>query len=258
MRSARTRVLLGLVAVSALLVATSLLVRYAGWRYQVAHPGTEPIWLIAMVDVNSEGSVPTWWSSGLLLVGALLAAMLAALPGERALRRGWAVLAGGLGLLSLDEAVALHERLGTVGAALTRGGLHFAWAVPGAALAVGGLAVLALALRQAPRPVCRGLALAAAVHLTGALLLEVVSGVVLQASGDRAGYLLVTAAEEGCEMLGVSLLVWALLGGLELHRTAGGWVLRAAGGTGPERLLDLTAPRQRSGDDALAAADRRR
>lgn len=54
--------------------------------------------------------------------------------------------------------------------------------------------MLAVALRRAPRRVRRGFTLAAGVYLTGALVLETLSGIVLQAAGDRTAYLVVIAA----------------------------------------------------------------
>jgi hypothetical protein len=83
---------------------------------------------------------------GCALVAALLAALVRRAGGRDA--RCWAGLAVILSLLSLDEAVALHERLGgPAGEVLgdaTRGPLHFAWVVPGA--------VLALVLAPTPNP----------------------------------------------------------------------------------------------------------
>jgi hypothetical protein len=114
--------------------------------------------------------------------------------------------------LALDESFELHERLGGLGASVADDRLHFAWVVPGAALAcVVGL-VLLRRLRTQPVQVRRRLVAAGAVYLTGALLLETLSGQVLRwyGAGGKA-YTLVTSVEEGLEMAGASLLLAALL-----------------------------------------------
>ena len=114
--------------------------------------------------------------------------------------------------LAVDESFELHERLGGFGASVADDRLQFAWVVPGAALAcVVGL-VLLQRLRTQPAQVRRRLVVAGGVYLTGALVLETVSGQVLRAhgAGGRA-YTLVTSVEEGLEMAGASLLLAALL-----------------------------------------------
>lgn len=69
-----------------------------------------------LFDVNTEATVPTWWSAGLLLAVAAVCAVLAAVTktagGGRA--RRWGVLGPTFVAMSLDETVALHERLGSV------------------------------------------------------------------------------------------------------------------------------------------------
>jgi hypothetical protein len=175
--------------------------------------------------------VPSWFSSMLLIGCALVAAILAALTRLAGGRdaRYWAALAAVLSLLSLDEAAALHERLGGPAAevlgAATRGALHFAWVVPGVVLAlVVGLAFLRFVLRL-PRSTRRLVVAAAALYLTGAAALEAVGGMVLEAQGHRAMYLLVTAAEEGLEMAGAVLLLYAILRLLRLRPEPGGGYL---------------------------------
>ncbi|HEX3201726.1 MAG TPA: hypothetical protein VHW42_07305, partial [Actinomycetes bacterium] len=59
-------------------------------------------------------------------------------------------------------------------------------------------------------------------YLAGAAALEAVGGMVLEAQGHRAMYLLVTAAEEGLEMAGAVLLLYAIL---RLRPEPGGYLL---------------------------------
>jgi hypothetical protein len=235
-RSPAARVALVLLLVAGLLIVLSLATRYGAYRAEVARPGSAEVvaWkaVMRLFDVNSEGNVPSWFSSMLLMGGAVLAALLAAL-----VRRGggrdagyWAGLAVVLSLLSLDEVAALHERLGGPAAGVlggsTRGALHFAWIVPGGVLALGvGLAFLGFVVRLPPG-IRRLVVAAAAMYLTAAVGLEALGGVVLEAQGDRASYLLVTAAEEGLEMAASVLFLYAAMRMLHLRpEPAGGYHL---------------------------------
>jgi hypothetical protein len=236
-RSPAAKVALALLGVAGLLIALSLATHYGAYRAEVARPGSAQVaaWkaVMRLFDVNSEHNVPSWFSSMLLIGCALVAAILAALTRRAGGRdaRYWAALAAVLSLLSLDEAAALHERLGGPAAevlgAATRGALHFAWVVPGVVLAlVVGLAFLRFVLRL-PRSTRRLVVAAAALYLTGAAALEAVGGMVLEAQGHRAMYLLVTAAEEGLEMAGAVLLLYAILRLLRLRPEPGGGYLLA-------------------------------
>lgn len=204
-----------LLVVSGLVVVMSLAVSVAAWRLQVAVPGSAPIPALQWFDVSSERNVPTAWSALLLLSCAVAAALLAARGGV-----GWVLVAGTSAFLALDESFELHERLGGLGASVADDRLHFAWVVPGAALAcVVGLALLSR-LRTQPAEVRRRLGAAGAVYLTGALVLETVSGQVLRAHGGGKAYTLVTSLEEGLEMAGASLLLAALV--VQLHHAKPG------------------------------------
>jgi hypothetical protein len=252
-RSSAARVALVLLLVAGLLIALSLATRYGAYRAEVAHPGSARVagWkaIMRLFDVNSEHNVPSWFSSVLLMGCALVAALLAAL-GRRAGRRdagSWAGLAALLSLLSLDEAVSLHERLGGPAAAVlgdsTRGALHFAWVVPGLALAlVVGLVFVRFVVRL-PASTRRLVVAAAGLYVTGAVALEAAGGMVLEAQGHRAGYLLVTAAEEGLEMAGSVLLLYAAMRLLHLRPEPGGGYHLSTGDPGAVRSQAAERPR---------------
>ena len=190
-------------------VLLSLAVTVAAWRLQLAAPGSPPIAALQWFDVGSERNVPTAWSAGLLLASAVTAALLAA---QARSGSGWALVAVTCAVLALDESFELHERLGGLGAAVADDRLHFAWVVPGAALAAVVGLVLLRRLRSQPLQVRRRLVVAGAVYLAGALVLETVSGTALRSYGAGGKvYTLVISAEEGLEMAGASLLLAALV-----------------------------------------------
>lgn len=204
---------LGLIAVAVALIAASLLTRYLAYQRELASPGIAPPFWMRLFDVNSEANVPTWFNSGLLLLAGVAAVIVAWLhrPDRPRVAGFLTLFAVGLLALSVDELVSLHEQLGGLGSAIGGSTLHFAWVLPGAVVAVLGVVILARGLRalqSADRwPFIAGVT----VLLTGGLVLEAISGIVLDSQGDRAAYLLVTAGEEFLEMAGAALLLLAVL-----------------------------------------------
>jgi hypothetical protein len=227
-----------LLGVALVLVGASLATRYAAYRIELADPESSSLAtalaLMRLFDVSSERNVPTWFSSSLLLSCGLLAAgvgLLARRAGTAGLMP-WLLFALLLTGLSLDEAAALHERLRGPTADLlgkrARGALRFAWVVPGAAIVTAiGLAYARFVWRL-PSAARRLVVAGAALFVTGALGLEIVSAAVLEAQGDRARYILVTAAEEWLEMAGAVLLLAAMLRLLRVRRVADGYRLGVA------------------------------
>jgi hypothetical protein len=176
-----------------------------------------------LFDVNTEATVPTWYSAGLLLAVAAVCAVLAVVA--RAADGGGARRWGLLGLvfvgMSLDETVALHERLDS-GVTDTldvegTGALRHPWVVAGVVLAAALAVVTARAIVTLPRHRRRWVVLGLGIYVGGALGLEAVSGVVLDAAGDGFEYAAVTWAEEGAEMVGALVTCCALLGALDVR-----------------------------------------
>jgi hypothetical protein len=198
-----------------------------------------------LFDVNTEATVPTWYSAGLLLAVAAVCGVLAvvATVSERGGEgRRWGLLGLVFVVMSLDEGVALHERLdsvvdGPLGVEAT-GPLRHSWVVAGVVLA-GALAVVAArAVMALPRRLRRWVALGLGVYVGGALGLEAASGAVLDAAGDGLAYAAVTWAEEAAEMIGAVIVCCGLLGALEVRIYAG--TLRIALADAPVRRDPVT------------------
>jgi hypothetical protein len=176
-----------------------------------------------LFDVNTEATVPTWYSAGLLLVVAAVCGVLAvvAWPVEGGGRRRWVVLGLVFVGMSLDEGVALHERLGDwVSDTLDVGGtgaLRHPWVVAGVVLAVALAVVAARALATLPPRQRRWVALGLGLYVAGALGLEAASGVVLDTAGNGLAYAAVTWAEEAAEMVGALVVCCGLLGALDVR-----------------------------------------
>ncbi|MEU5954719.1 hypothetical protein [Streptomyces sp. NPDC047525] len=169
-----------------------------------------------LVNVDVEANLATWWNSTLLLAVAGVALTAALLSGRDARpgRLSWLGLFGATALLSIDETVSLHERLGEVGRSWKEwagGSLPtHAWVLPGAVLAAGGTAIAVLWARKLPRDLRRGLLAALGVYLGGALLTEAFNGWA-HAHGHSTVLMLGTIVEEGLEM-GGCLVALAVLG----------------------------------------------
>jgi hypothetical protein len=167
--------------------------------------------LRSALSLSYEGNLPTWYSSGLLWTAALGLGLCGRRDeGERG---HWWVLAALFLLMSLDEAIELHEGLG--GAEL-HGVLYFSWVVPGALLtATFALSYLGF-WRRLPARTRRGFAWAFAIYVGGALGMELPLGAWFEAHGDEnLGYALLDALEESLEICGLSVFLVAILAHLE-------------------------------------------
>lgn len=216
-RAGRWSPLAVLPALAAALVAVSLVLPRVPWWPALRDPALP--WVV-LLDVRDEGSVHTWFNVVLLGVGALVATacgLARRSAGEVAWP--WLVVGAVLGALSIDDSLALHERLEPLGEEMGggSGALHFAWVLPGALLGAGLLGAVALAVRRLPRrsrvPVVVGLVLL----LVAALGLEVVGAAVLDGAGDGPAYILVSHLEELLESLAACLLLAGVVRGVRWH-----------------------------------------
>lgn len=177
--------------------------------------------MVDVLSVEAERSVPTWFASmQLLLVGQVCAVAAFLLP-----RSAWAARLALLGLalvfiiLSADEIASFHERFGwRLTAWVADGGsrdeLLFArtgyWMVALLPITVAVLAALGIAYVRTGRP-------------SGATVTKALAGLVLLMSGaaglealqnfvpDGPSLALAIAVEEGLELTGGTLLLWAAL-----------------------------------------------
>lgn len=169
-----------------------------------------------MVNVDLEANIATWWNSTLLLAvaGVALAAALLSGRDARPGRLSWLGFSAATALLSVDETVSLHERLGEVGKAWkdTAGVAlpSHAWVLPGALLAVAGVVVAVVWARRLPRDLRYGLLGALGVYLGGALVVEAFNGWAHK-NDHSLTLMLGTIVEEGLEM-GACVVALAVLG----------------------------------------------
>ncbi|WP_428481401.1 hypothetical protein [Pyruvatibacter mobilis] len=209
-----------------ILLAVTLAVLAAGFAREafVLEIGTHTVLQdLRQFHLDSENSVPAWWSSSLMLVAAMVLYRLGAeakAAGDR-MWQLWALLAVAFFFLSMDEAASFHEGvIEPLKSVFGFGGIFFyAWVVP-AVLCLGGFGLLILPLlRQLPPRLSGRLVLSGIIFVGGALGMEMVGGW-LDYSGLRAStfYVLAVTVEETAEFVGLLLFNFALLDQFDLAR----------------------------------------
>ncbi|TCP57093.1 hypothetical protein EV191_1011045 [Tamaricihabitans halophyticus] len=180
------------------------------------------------VDVFEEANLPTWWSTGLLVLATLTHLVVAVLARARRAPSAWAWFGSAvlLGALSLDDHTMLHERLDRIGERfVTFDGFPFYWLIPGVfagALIAIAFAVLAVRLRGAARW-C--IVLGCAVLLASALGGEVLQGVLIAVGESGPLYVLTYHAEELGENIGTLLLLAAAAQSVTVTERSGNYQL---------------------------------
>lgn len=172
--------------------------------------------LVFMFSLGAEMNLPAFYATfSLLFVALLLAAVGAssrADPDVGAMY--WLGLSAVFVFLSMDEMLALHERLSDpVRSALGTSGLFFyAWVIP------YGLAMLALAplyvrfLVRLPRPTAVKFLWAGILFVAGAMGAEMVGGWYSEQHGNaNPVFVSIQTVEEVLEMVGVLVFISALL-----------------------------------------------
>lgn len=186
--------------------------------------------VVLFFDTTSERNLPSWYSTGVLLTAGLVAGV-AAVASARGRARpgtvvGWWGLSSLLLVMSLDELVSLHERVGralrpvtTESAQAVAGDgldplLGTAWILPGivvtSVIAVAG----AWWYRTAPRHVRGRVVLGFGTLATGALGLEIASELLTE---HPIPFTLAAHLEEMLEMCGGALMLGAVLRAVHAH-----------------------------------------
>ena len=191
--------------------------------YQIApHPDHPIARATRRLALGHEPSVANWYSSLALLASAILAWIVAVHENRagRPYRFHWFALAILLALLALDEAVMIHELADRVTQEWldTDGILYFAWVIPGAAFTLlVGIGFLGF-LRHLESRTRRFVLSAGVIFISGALGVEMIEGVLMGTHGlASVPFTLAISLEEGLEMFGIVLLIYALLDYITRH-----------------------------------------
>lgn len=193
-----------LFAVPAILLLISLPLEYLrtqrGWSSLVTD----------LFRLSGEATLPTWWSSFLLLTCGLALLAIGRAVTVRARRRDWTLLGIIFVYMSVDELVQIHEILN--GGKHLSGAVYFAWVIPATAFVIiVGVRFMPFLFALPPRR-RRQFVVAGLVYVGAALVMEVPLGYVAQSFGGQSlAYRVVDSLEEALEIVGLSLFLLALL-----------------------------------------------
>lgn len=204
---------------SAIVILTALSLTGQTLKYQLG--SSKWLRLSDMLDLDLEGSVPTWYATVTLLLCAAAVATIAAAKKASGDRHAahWRGLAIIFLALSIDEAAHLHEMtIKPLRHALELDGfLYYGWVIPAAALLIVLGFAYARFLLQLP-PETRVLFLTAAtIFIVGAVGMEMISAQHYASGGRLRYYVLLTTIEEIFEMVGVAIFFYALLEFIRVH-----------------------------------------
>ena len=199
-----------------LILAGLFLARIAGLVSTHSFGDAHANGLVPLFDFNEEQSVPTWFSTALLMICAsLLGIIAAAHRREGGPYRWWMTLAFVFLYLSMDEALSFHERLNRPVRELlhTSGAFYYAWVIPYAAFALALLLFSIRPLKTLTSSTRNLLVAAGALFVCGAMGLEVLGSYLATSNQMRATLLsdVVMMFEELMELSGTIILVYALM-----------------------------------------------
>jgi hypothetical protein len=155
-------------------------------------------WLIYQIfDLDDENNLPTWFSGFLLTNAALVLWSRSQKPGATA---HWRWLALGFLLLAIDEVAGLHESFHTA--------VDFNWTLVAAPVVVGVGAFFVPFLWRLPVRLRWLFVVSGMLFLGGAVGVELLSA---DMEEESLAYEFAVTVEEGLEMFGVWLFLFALL-----------------------------------------------
>jgi hypothetical protein len=174
--------------------------------------------LYPLFNLNSDTSIPSWYSSVTLLLCAVLLTLIFISKRKNAepFASHWAALSVIFVYLSMDEGARIHEVIGDTLAlkvtGVTSGFIHFTWVLFGIALVlIVGISYLRF-LAHLPRKMAALFILAGSVYVGGALVMEMINGRYAELHGSQnLTYQMMSVVEESLEMSGVLIFIYALL-----------------------------------------------
>ncbi len=205
--------LVGTLLVIAVLVC---LVSFAGQvvESRVSSPTVHKItkWL----DVNSEGNLPTWYSTVLIALAALLSYLAARAPRSvgNTTRGQWYGLTLAMLFVAADEGAQIHEKVNVLLKPLHgQETYYFAWVGPWTALVVLLAMLFGTFLRGLPSRHRYAILVAGAVYVGGALGVECIEAACFfREDGVDLRYEGIATVQELLEMVGMTLFIHAVMG----------------------------------------------
>jgi hypothetical protein len=170
---------------------------------------------IKLFDFNLEANLPTYFSSLILLLNGVLLALIGCRYRAIGMKFWhWYGMAIIFIFLSLDEMIQIHEQLRGPMEALfnTSGILYFAWFIPYILATIIVAVAYFKFLMRLPKPILKLFILAAVLFISGAVVMEALSGMHAEVHGENnIEYALIYTVEELLEMSGSVVFLYALI-----------------------------------------------
>jgi len=166
--------------------------------------------------LDRETSIPTYFSSLLLLISSVLFALIARLKqlSNSSYKYHWILLSVIFLLMSVDETASLHEQLNKPMRLMFNpsGILLFAWVIVAIPLVILFLIAYLRFFFHLPRKTKILFALATGLYIGGAIGFELIgAGLVSQSGFHNLIYFIIAIIEESMEIVGLLFLIYALL-----------------------------------------------
>lgn len=208
-----------LIFVVVLLLLGSLAMPLVSRSFGLDQANIPPLFQLSdsLFAVNDESNIPTWFSSALLLLSALLLAIIARYHVQKRDRyaRHWVMLSVIFFYLSADETGKLHEKMAGLTRMVYQPQVLYPWIFAGAVIVfVVGILYLGF-LRALPAKTRSLFILSGFLYVGGALGLEIAASIANHQLGpyynNSAIRLLLTHTEELMEFTGVIVFLYTLL-----------------------------------------------
>lgn len=172
-------------------------------------------------DFDDEASIPTWFSNVLFLMAASAAGLAAYLERKKKSFGVWLLIMSGAILGSIDEVSTVHESgLQSIHLLFFNENaptlLANAWVVIVPVVLIFIAWFFVLALRVLPKKTIKLFAIAAAIYLSGAIGVDIITSTLLDSTPFIEQGIFV-AIEEVSELVGLSILIYAISSYIETN-----------------------------------------
>jgi hypothetical protein len=198
-------------------VTLMLVAAHIAAQILLLNTGDETLRKIAsLFHLDEERNFPTYYSSILLFISAVLLYLISFNPGNSSRDRSyWIGLSCVFLFISIDELIEIHERFGnTIQRALdTTGIFFFAWVIPYSLFLLLLTALYLKFLLRLPKKIFRIFLISAIVYITGALFLEMAGSYlyVENLETKTLTFYIFSAVEEILEISGLIIFIYGLL-----------------------------------------------
>ncbi len=209
MKHSSKKLLIALLGINTLFIAAHLLIHSLELFTE-----KDVTTLVALLSMDLEYTLPTFFAT--LLLASISGAFLTIALKKQTHKLAWFSLSAIFAYLSLDELLAIHERLIEPMQAMlsiSSGPFFFAWIIPVSILIILFTAIYWRFFFSLPKSTRNLLFLAATLFVLGAIGVEMISGAYWQANNfdNNITYRILNALEEGLENTGSIIALITLL-----------------------------------------------